>query len=530
MTSENERKYNVTFSIESKRGNIEQVTYTVTALNPLSARHAAESMYMDEILKGKRNVSYRMWFVRTDEIETAPKTEALAIILLDTPSYTYAVLKYNRSDREVVAWRTLLEHHVTNAYGVTRSFPITHGDVARNYAEEQAGFSTIQLNWYIDPTIHKCVVCYGEGQTDHGTCEVCTGKGWYRVQETQPTTQQNEQKDERETTVEPTQEPETEVAHWTLDKDWHQVTGDVTASQYGATFMYADIIGDTLYGVSVKEIINMPEATGTDWNPVAEEGFYIVESSYVDFADLTWQRMRDYMDSAGWSSRMIEGKEPFYAQDDGLTDRLTYLRLRVQELAALSSWEQRQFTTEEATEWAQAQAELSTYHDWYCLTPFQRAEVASTYGGFSEANSEARYWTLELAMRAYNIPASALWNPEQYTAKMDAPDGYVLLYDVTGTSRKSGTDQYGNVWTEEFYAPHDNPPFADIDECPACEADWSNVDVLTTCPGCGKSADELEDLLRPQCDVCHKPVYSGWVCLDGQDIVHASHIIVVQNS
>lgn len=71
----------------------------------------------------------------------------------------------------------------------------------------------------------------------------------------------------------------------------------------------------------------------------------------------------------------------------------------------------------------------------------------------------------------------------------------VLLSDVDGISRKSGTDQFGNQWTEFTLDPH-----AEDCDCapPECDPD--------TCPRFGTD-----------CCVCGARFSSGWVCLDGGD-------------
>lgn len=106
----------------------------------------------------------------------------------------------------------------------------------------------------------------------------------------------------------------------------------------------------------------------------------------------------------------------------------------------------------------------------------------------------------------------------------------IKLYNVEGIARLSGNsekDGNGAQWAQFFYAPHDNPPFADCDECPHCGADWTSLDVVDSCPGCGKDADALELLLADTCCVCGKPCLDGWVCLDGGDVAHDRHVKIM---
>ena len=108
----------------------------------------------------------------------------------------------------------------------------------------------------------------------------------------------------------------------------------------------------------------------------------------------------------------------------------------------------------------------------------------------------------------------------------------IKLYNLEGFTRRSGnteTDGSGSSWTTFDYTPHDNPPFADCNECPGCGADWSDLDMINECPGCGKNADDLELLLADTCDVCGKPCLDGWICLDGGEVAHDGCVITVES-
>jgi len=64
----------------------------------------------------------------------------------------------------------------------------------------------------------------------------------------------------------------------------------------------------------------------------------------------------------------------------------------------------------------------------------------------------------------------------------------ITLHDVTGISRKGGTDEHGNAWLEY-------------------------------------TLETLED--GPDtCDICEAEIESGWLCMDGGEVVCNEHIIL----
>jgi hypothetical protein len=65
----------------------------------------------------------------------------------------------------------------------------------------------------------------------------------------------------------------------------------------------------------------------------------------------------------------------------------------------------------------------------------------------------------------------------------------IVLHDVQGIARKSGTDQHGLTWVE------------------------FDVDYLA----------EQED---GTCSICGKTISSGWICLDGDDEACDDHIVI----
>jgi hypothetical protein len=72
---------------------------------------------------------------------------------------------------------------------------------------------------------------------------------------------------------------------------------------------------------------------------------------------------------------------------------------------------------------------------------------------------------------------------------MNDNDKTIVLHDVTGIARRTGTDQHGLTW-QEF----------DVDY------------------GALEEAGE--------CVICGRRIESGWVCLDGGDEVCDSHLVI----
>jgi hypothetical protein len=63
----------------------------------------------------------------------------------------------------------------------------------------------------------------------------------------------------------------------------------------------------------------------------------------------------------------------------------------------------------------------------------------------------------------------------------------VVLHNVEGVARKSGTDQYGNQWIEF-------------------------------------EVDYFAEQMPGECCICGKEIESGWICLDGGDECCDSHV------
>jgi hypothetical protein len=72
---------------------------------------------------------------------------------------------------------------------------------------------------------------------------------------------------------------------------------------------------------------------------------------------------------------------------------------------------------------------------------------------------------------------------------MNDNDKTIVLHDVQGFARRSGTDQHGCVWTE-------------------FDADYGALEEDGTCCICGKT------------------ISSGWLCLDGGDECCDDHIVI----
>jgi len=70
-------------------------------------------------------------------------------------------------------------------------------------------------------------------------------------------------------------------------------------------------------------------------------------------------------------------------------------------------------------------------------------------------------------------------------------DTTLRLYDVDGIARLSGFDRDGNAWTEYTLEPFDDGPMTD--ECADCGAE----------------------------------ITLGWLCLDGGEVICASHVEIV---
>lgn len=63
----------------------------------------------------------------------------------------------------------------------------------------------------------------------------------------------------------------------------------------------------------------------------------------------------------------------------------------------------------------------------------------------------------------------------------------IILHDIEGFARKSGTDQHGNQWIEF-------------------------------------EVDYFADQLPGECNICNAELETGWLCLDGGEEVCDSHI------
>jgi hypothetical protein len=188
--------------------------------------------------------------------------------------------------------------------------------------------------------------------------------------------------------------------------DWKQISGDVTASEYGATFAQLDTIGDTVYGVRVVQIINLEDACG-EFDTQA--GKYVTESSYIDVDGLDWQTARRILESCG--SHRETYCEPQYPET--VQERLEYIKQRLRDLHDLAVWCQRKATTQESDEVHDLLTEMRTYNDWYAFPRTVRAEMAASYGGFTDGQSMT-FRTFYTAMQYHGIPASALWHPAEY--------------------------------------------------------------------------------------------------------------------
>lgn len=73
----------------------------------------------------------------------------------------------------------------------------------------------------------------------------------------------------------------------------------------------------------------------------------------------------------------------------------------------------------------------------------------------------------------------------------------IILDNLEGIARVSGTDKHGSIWMETEFEPF----FEDFVETEEVEGVW------------------------PTCDICEKEMYSGWICLDGGDEVCGDHIL-----
>ena len=82
------------------------------------------------------------------------------------------------------------------------------------------------------------------------------------------------------------------------------------------------------------------------------------------------------------------------------------------------------------------------------------------------------------------------------------PSTDVILHDVQGFARKSGTDRAGLAWTE-----FEIDAFATDCECEGDECDFD------TCPR-----------LSFECGICGERNGSGWMLLDGGDEVCEKHV------
>jgi hypothetical protein len=106
-------------------------------------------------------------------------------------------------------------------------------------------------------------------------------------------------------------------------------------------------------------------------------------------------------------------------------------------------------------------------------------------------------------------PSSAVWQTSRKTAldlrfpktaegldtMQEEPDVFpdeIVLHNIQGISRKSGTDQHG--------------------------AQWIEFDLETVDPGDDGAA-------ASSCAICHEPVWQGWMCLDGGDEVCPEHVV-----
>jgi len=69
----------------------------------------------------------------------------------------------------------------------------------------------------------------------------------------------------------------------------------------------------------------------------------------------------------------------------------------------------------------------------------------------------------------------------------------ITLHDITGISRKGGTDEQGNAWIEYVLEPED----------------LGDYDV---------------------CDICGAEIESGWLCMDGGEVVCDEHIVYEESN
>jgi hypothetical protein len=67
------------------------------------------------------------------------------------------------------------------------------------------------------------------------------------------------------------------------------------------------------------------------------------------------------------------------------------------------------------------------------------------------------------------------------------PKDKIVLHDIEGTARRSGTDQHGNHWIEF-------------------------------------EVDHLAQQESGNCSICSADLLSGWMCLDGGDEVCDEHV------
>lgn len=197
--------------------------------------------------------------------------------------------------------------------------------------------------------------------------------------------------------------------------EWRQVSGDVTSSEYGATFAQLDTIGERVYGVNVVQVTNMAEACGSDWNAEREHGTYGTESSYVDVDGMEYRTIRGILGSCGGASSVLDECHMPYSA----AKRVVYARQRAADVRKLAAWERRALTEAESTELAQLGTEAYTLRQWFSIPRTARAEMAVSYGGYTDGQFLV-FPTLAEAMDYHGIPASALWRVSEYAAQPEA--------------------------------------------------------------------------------------------------------------
>ncbi len=252
--------------------------------------------------------------------------------------------------------------------------------------------------------------------------------------------------------------------------EWEQVSGDGQASKYGATFAQEDYTGDRLDGVTLVEIMNMPERCGSDYDSAAEDGDYMAECAYVEVDNLSLRKIDDILGYCGeW-----RGKKSTTELPEEIRDRIAWCKEHAAELLKLQEWTGL-LSSADMLDYNAVTEEAESLREWFSIPAIYRAEMAHSYGGYTDGQTYT-YWTLADAMDAHNVPASALWSPEEYDKR---PDGIGVNCLEHNPSHHAGSELHtcfhggcytqmcemcgyhvGEGWRDRWYCEVHNPVLA----------------------------------------------------------------------